>query len=143
MRTGELNNENPSKPPISSTCGRPYDLAVSTNAEAVKSQSNTISGTITYAGNEAIPKGQVKIFLKDSQTQSKSQVTVSQTQLISTGKAKTLAYTFAMPSKTKVSQVQLIEVRLERADGRLLARGSEKVREERTPTDVMLYKVVY
>ncbi|QUS57148.1 hypothetical protein [Pseudovibrio brasiliensis] len=117
--------------------------AVSTNAEAVKSQLKTISGTITYAGNEAIPKGQIKIFLKDSQTQSKSQVTASQTQLISTGKAKTLAYSFVMPTKAIASQAQLVEVRLERADGWLLARGSEKVRAERTPTDVMLYKVMY
>jgi len=117
--------------------------AVSTNAEAVKSQSNTISGTITYAGNEAIPKGQIKIFLKDSNTQSKSQVTTSQTRLISTGKAKTLAYTFAIPTKATSSQVQLIEVRLERADGLLLARGSEKVRGMKNPTDVMLYKVMY
>ncbi|EEA96930.1 hypothetical protein [Pseudovibrio sp. JE062] len=117
--------------------------AVSTNAETVKSQPKTISGTITYAGDEAIPKGQIKIFLKDSETQSKSQVSTSKTQLISTGKAKTLAYTFAMPSKTKDYQMQLIEVRLERADGWLLARGSEKVRGGETSTDVMLYKVMY
>ena len=117
--------------------------AVSTNAVAVKSQPKAITGTITYAGNEAIPKGQIKVFLKDSETQSKSQVTASQTQLISTGKAKALAYTFAIPVKTTAAQVLLIEVRLERADGWLLARGSEKVRGMRDPTDVMLYKVMY
>jgi hypothetical protein len=99
-------------------------------------------GTVTFKGGAVIPKGRLEIYLEDPAIQDKAQRRTAKMRIDSDGKSKAVAFSLAMPSGLAASPTQQIVVRLERADGWLLARGSAQVRTG-SPAQVALSAVVY
>jgi uncharacterized lipoprotein YbaY len=93
----------------------------------VSAQSTDIRGAVSFAGDKAIPEGQIKIYLEDPAIQNSTQRRVAETRVTSDGGSKTIDFSFAQPNGATVSPTLQIVARLERVDGWLVARGSAAV----------------
>jgi uncharacterized lipoprotein YbaY len=105
-------------------------------------QSADFRGTVTFKGGAVIPKGRLEIYLEDPAIQDKAKRRAAKMRIESNGKSKAMAFSLAMPAGLAASPTQRIVVRLERADGWLLARGSAQAGAG-SPAKVALSAVVY
>lgn len=114
----------------------------SSMAETATGPAGTISGRISFADGEAIPKGQIVIFLE--QPDDPSTAVRSETDISVTSDGKSTAIPFSLPTNatTAGSSLTMVVALLEREDGWLLARGSTKINPG-NPTDVTLYDVIH
>ncbi len=110
--------------------------------QTTAAQPTDVTGTLRFESGSEIPKGHIKLYLKDPASQSKMQELVAKTKLTSAGKFKSLVFTVSLPTNTSATPTQQIVARLERADGWLLARGSAKLRDD-APVDITLYKAMH
>jgi hypothetical protein len=120
-------------------------LAVGTSvlAEAGAAQSADIRGTVTFEGNEVIPKGNIEIYLDDpAVSDPAARALAPKTQLKSNGKAKEIVFSLSLPASATTSPTRQIVARLERGDSWLLARGSARLRGG-TPIAITLNTVMY
>ncbi|SDQ13696.1 hypothetical protein [Pseudovibrio sp. Tun.PSC04-5.I4] len=113
-----------------------------TGAEAIAVQSTDISGTVQFEDNAVIPKGHIKIYLKDPAIQANARELATKTQIKSAGKSKTIAFSFSLPASAIASPTLQVVARMEREDGWLLARGSAKI-EVDAPVEITLYTAMY
>ncbi|KQV40758.1 MULTISPECIES: hypothetical protein [unclassified Rhizobium] len=123
---------------MSMTVGAMAFAAVATPAAA---QSTDIHGAVTLESGSAIPKGHLEIYLEDPAVQGKARRS-AQTRIKSDGGSKTIAFSLASPAGSTVSPALRIVVRLERADGWLVARGSAPLKLG-SPVNVTLNTVTY
>jgi uncharacterized lipoprotein YbaY len=105
-------------------------------------QSADFRGTVTFKGGAVIPKGRLEIYLEDPAIQDKAKRRAAKTRIESNGKSKAMAFSLTMPAGLAASPTQRIVVRLERADGWLLARGSAQAGAG-SPAKVALSAVIY
>lgn len=106
-------------------------------------QSTHIRGTVAFKGNEAIPEGQLDIYLEDPAIKEKTQRRGAETRIKSSGGSKKLEFSLPLTASPAAASPTLrIVARLERADGWLVARGSAKV-EVGSPVHVTLKTVMY
>lgn len=110
--------------------------------QTTAAQPTDITGTVRFESGAEIPKGHIKIFLRDPKSQTKMRELVAKTQLKSIGKFKSLVFSVSLPTNASATPTQQIVARLERADGWLLARGSAKLRKD-APVDITLYTAMY
>lgn len=115
--------------------------AMAAASGSVTAQSSDISGIVEFENGEAIPKGQISVYLEDpaQQTQARS---LSAAEVKSTGGAKTVEFTLAPASSGRSSAPMQVVAQLQRADGWLLARGSVDY-QAGTPVRITLYTVMY
>ncbi|SFK97589.1 hypothetical protein SAMN04488518_1134 [Pseudovibrio ascidiaceicola] len=113
--------------------------AVSKTTEA---QASDIRGTLTFAGDTEIPKGQIKIYIEDTAIKDSKRELTSQSHLKSTGKSKNIAFSVTRPANIQTSPTLRIIAQLQRPDGWLLAEGRTKIKDDK-PVDVMLYEAMY
>lgn len=107
---------------------------------AAAAQSSQISGTVTYEGGTAIPKGQIVISL-DGKASPDTARTAPQ-PLESNGKSTAVDFAIPLPARAANSAPAEIVVQLLREDGWLLARGSAALQPGK-PVEVTLYTVMY
>ncbi|KZL10753.1 hypothetical protein [Pseudovibrio sp. Ad26] len=113
--------------------------AVSKTTEA---QASDIRGTLTFAGDAEIPKGQIKIYIEDTAIKDSKRELTSKTHLNSTGKSAAIVFSVTRPASIQTSPTLRIIAQLQRPDGWLLAEGSIKIKDDK-PVDVMLYEAMY
>lgn len=102
-----------------------------------------VSGAITFAEHAKIPKGELKLFLREtSQSHSKIELKL-QDPLKSSGTVKSYAFMASLPKTLhSVTPLQLI-AQLERSDGWLIARGSVLVSNIKAQQNITLFPVMY
>ena len=101
-----------------------------------------MDGTITFEGGGAIPEGQLAISLENSAIGDDALSRMAETRIESDGKSTAIAFALTPAADLAAATALQVVVRLERADGWLLARGSAKV-EAGTPVEVTLNTVMY
>ena len=111
--------------------------AVAAAAGSVAAQSTDIRGAVTFEGGAVIPEGHLEIYLEDN-----ARRRAAETRIKSDGKSKTMEFSLSPPASATASPTPQIVVRLERADGWLLARGSAQF-EAGSPVYVTLNTVMY
>ncbi len=116
--------------------------AVAAAAGPAASQSAAVSGTVTFAGDAVVPKGDLAIYLEDHTTPETARRRVADIRIKSDGGSKAIAFSMSAPAGPTASSKLRIVARLERADGWLLARGSAQVGLG-SPVQVTLNTVVY
>ena len=109
--------------------------------ERAAAQSTGIRGTITFEGGGRIPEGRLAIALDDPATR-ESGKQATQAQIASTGNAKELRFSLDLSDGTSLPPSTQIVVRLERADGWLLARGSTSLITGK-PVEITLFTAMY
>lgn len=107
---------------------------------AAAAQSGQISGTVTYEGGTAIPKGQIVISM-DGNT-SADNARAAQATLNSDGKSASVDFVVSMPARSANAAPAEIIAQLLREDGWLLARGSAAL-VHGAPLAITLYTVMY
>ncbi|KZK92252.1 hypothetical protein PsAD5_04007 [Pseudovibrio sp. Ad5] len=119
-------------------------LAAGTDAfsKTTEAQASDIRGTLTFAGDTEIPKGQVKIYIEDTAIKDSTRELTTQIHLNSSGKSKAIDFSVARPSNVQVSPTLRIIAQLQRPDGWLLAQGSTKIKSGK-PLGIMLYRTMY
>ncbi|KZL01271.1 MULTISPECIES: hypothetical protein [unclassified Pseudovibrio] len=119
-------------------------LAAGTDAfsKTTEAQASDIRGTLTFAGDTEIPKGQIKIYIEDTAIKDSTRELTTQTHLNSLGKSKAIDFSVARPSNVQASPTLRIIAQLQRPDGWLLAQGSIKVNSGK-PLGIMLYRTMY
>lgn len=115
-------------------------FAAATGAGA--SQSSEIRGTVEYEGGDAIPKGRLKVFLREGGSEASAQEQAVKAELQSDGAAAAINFSFSSPDAMRGSSTPQIIATLERADGWLLARGTA-VYEAGSPVRIVLYTAMY
>jgi uncharacterized lipoprotein YbaY len=116
--------------------------AVVAAAGPVAAQSTEIHGQITFKGEANIPEGHLEIYLEDPTIQDSARRRAAETRIESEGGSKAIGFSLSSPATLKTSSTLRIAVRLERADGWLVARGSAQV-EAGSPIHVTLNAVMY
>jgi len=111
--------------------------AVAAAAGSVAAQSTDIRGAVTFEGGAVIPAGHLEIYLEDN-----ARRRAAETRIKSDGKSKAMEFSLSPPASATASPTPQIVVRLERADGWLLARGSAQF-ETGSPVYVTLNTVMY
>jgi hypothetical protein len=101
-----------------------------------------MDGIVTFAGDQAIPEGSLKIYLEDITVQDESRRRLAETRLVSDGQATSLPFVLSPPIALNGAAVLDVVVRLEQPDGWLIARGSARLTIG-TPVTVMLNTVSY
>jgi uncharacterized lipoprotein YbaY len=114
-------------------------FAAATGTAAAQSD---INGAVTFAGGFVIPQGQIEIYLEDPAIQDRVQRRIAETRVSSDGGSKTIGFSLTPPANSTASPTLQIVVRLERADGWLLARGSAQ-HSANAPVSVTLNEVIY
>ena len=114
--------------------------AVVAAAGPVPAQLPDISGEVAFAGGAAIPEGELEIYLEDPAIQESELRRAAEARMKSDGKSEVIAFSFSSNSTT--SPTLRVVARLERGDGRLVARGSAQV-ETGSPVHVTLNVVIY
>ncbi|WP_108819464.1 hypothetical protein [Pseudovibrio sp. Alg231-02] len=119
-------------------------LAAGTDAysKTTEAQASDIRGTLTFAGDTEIPKGQIKIYIEDTAIKDSTRELTTQTHLKSSGKSKTIDFSVTRPSNIQASPTLRIIAQLQRPDGWLLAQGSTKIKSSK-PLGIMLYRTMY
>ncbi|MBK4214340.1 hypothetical protein JJJ17_00225 [Paracoccus caeni] len=115
-------------------------IAAATGAGA--SEAHKIQGTVEYESGEVIPKGRLKVFLRNSTSEAGAQQDAIEAELQSDGGSDSISFSFSPPEMAVASSGHEIIATLERADGWLLARGSS-VYEPNFPVRIVLYTVMY
>ena len=105
-------------------------------------QPTDIRGEVTFEGGAVIPKGNLEIYLEDPAVQDGAQRRAAETRVVSEGGSASISFSLPAPASPAASLPLRIVARLERADGWLVARGSEEV-EEGSPVHVTLNPVMY
>ncbi|AYG63921.1 hypothetical protein [Rhizobium jaguaris] len=116
--------------------------AVAALAGPVAAQSTDIRGSVTFESGAVIPKGHLEIYLEDTASQNNPRRRASQTRIRSDGGSKAIAFSLPPPASSAASRTLRIVVRLERADGWLVARGSTQLKAA-SPVNVTLNTVMY
>ncbi len=111
-------------------------------AGAAPAHSVEISGTVEFEGGAAIPKGEIEIHIEDPTVRESAQHGAAETRVASSGKSRTIEFSFSLPSSSTASPGSQIIARLERADGWLLARGSAQLAID-APVYITLYTAMY
>jgi uncharacterized lipoprotein YbaY len=110
------------------------------NARAL-AQNADIRGTVTFSGDKTIPDGFLAIYLEDPGVADSARRRLAETRIESDGGATVVAFSLPRPANATAATARVV-VRLERADGWLLARGSTRL--DAGPTvEVTLDEVVY
>ncbi len=119
-------------------------LAVGTGAisKTTGAQTSDIRGTLTFAGDADIPKGQIRIYLEDTAIKNSAREFASRTDLKSSGKSKAINFSVSRSSNIQASPTLRIVAQLQRPDGWLLAQGSIKLKPGK-PHNIMLYETMY
>ena len=99
-----------------------------------------ITGTVELAGGEAIPKGQVRIYIEGSDAGAPQGD--REAKVRSDGGLKTVDFSLAQPATPSAMPSLRVIARLERDDGWLLARGSA-LAESGSPVRIILRTVMY
>ncbi|GHB24392.1 hypothetical protein GCM10007094_10550 [Pseudovibrio japonicus] len=110
--------------------------------QTTAAQPTDVTGMLRFESGAEIPKGHIKIFLRDPESQPKMRELVAKTQVKSIGKFKSLTFSVTLPPNMSASPTQQIVARLERADGWLLARGSAKLKNDEA-VDITLYTAMH
>lgn len=131
--------------PIRSTDRRAVLVAVGAAAVAaiagrVSAQAAHVGGRVAFQGGAVVPEGRLEIYVDDPAVPDRSRGRGPRTRLASDGKST--AIDFSLTSPGPASPTSRIVVRLERADGWLLARGSARL-EAGSPVEVTLNAVAY
>ncbi|MGG9998463.1 hypothetical protein ACQU0X_00050 [Pseudovibrio ascidiaceicola] len=113
--------------------------AVSKTTEA---QASDIRGTLTFAGDTEIPKGQIKIYIEDTAIKDSARELTPKTHLNSTGKSTAIAFSVTRPANIQTSPTLRIIAQLQRPDGWLIAQGSIKINDNNS-LDIVLYRTMY
>lgn len=108
----------------------------------VAARSTDMDGTVSFEGGVAIPEGYLEISIENPAIGDDALSRVAETRIESDGKAKTIAFALTPAAGAGVAPALRVVVRLERADGWLLARGSAQV-EAGSPVEVTLSTVMY
>ena len=102
-----------------------------------------IHGEVTYSTGGAIPEGYLKIRLEDPSGGSKAERRIAEVHVKSSGAVDAEPFTLKAPRSRVEGTTQLeVVARLEREDGWLIARGSERIRGTE-PVSVTLNTVMY
>lgn len=112
-------------------------VAVAATAGPVAAQSMEIRGEVTFEGGANIPVGHLEIYLEDH-----ARRRVAEMRVKSDGGSKTIGFSMSPPASSGASPTLRVVVRLERADGWLVGRGSTEV-EAGSPVHVTLNAVMY
>lgn len=115
-------------------------FAAATGAGAA--QSSEIRGTVEYEGGDAIPKGRLKVFLREEGSEPSAQEQAVRAEIQSDGAAAAINFAFPSPGALRGSSTPQIIATLERADGWLLARGTA-VYEAGSTVRIVLYTAMY
>lgn len=99
-----------------------------------------ITGTVEFAGGEAIPKGEVRIYIEGSDVGAPQGD--MEAKVRSDGGLKTVDFSLAQPATPSAMPSLRVIARLERDDGWLLARGSARA-ESGSPVRIILRTVMY
>lgn len=113
--------------------------AISKTTEA---QASDIRGTLTFAGDTEIPKGQIKIYIEDTAIKDSTRELTTQTHLKSSGKSKAIDFSVTRPSNIQASPTLRIIAQLQRPDGWLLAQGSTKIKSGKS-LNIIFYQTMY
>ena len=108
----------------------------------VTARSTEMDGTVTFEGGKAIPEGYLRIYLEDPAIDDEGLRRVAETRIESDGASTAIAFALSPPAGLDAASPLEVVVRLERADGWLLARGSTRV-EADAPIEVTLNIVMY
>ena len=111
-------------------------------AASVSAQSTEIRGEVSFKGGLAIPEGHIGIYLEDPSEQDSTRRSIAETGVESDGKSTEIVFAISRPESATVSPRLQIVVRLERADGWLIARGSARPGAS-SAVRVTLSKVIY
>ncbi|MDD7911549.1 hypothetical protein PUV47_16585 [Pseudovibrio exalbescens] len=111
--------------------------------QPVNAQTQKISGTISFADQELIPEGSLKLYLKSTARPDSKTELETETPLESRGKTGTLAFVANLPEALEPTAPFQLIARLERADGWLLARGAASLKKPDMPQEITLYTVMY
>jgi hypothetical protein len=101
-----------------------------------------MEGTVTFEGGGVIPEGRLEIYLENPAIDDKGLQRVAETRIESDGRSKAITFSLPPPAGLMVSPDLQIVVRLERADGWLIARGSSQF-EAGSPAQITLSTVMY
>ncbi|MET0745189.1 MAG: hypothetical protein ABWY78_17590 [Microvirga sp.] len=116
--------------------------AAAAAAGPVAAQPMDIRGAVTFKSGAAIPEGQLEITLEDPAVRDQARRRAATARIKSDGGSRAIAFALSPPASTTASPTLRIVVRLERADGWLVARGSARIKAG-SPVDVTLDAVVY
>ncbi|WP_037283884.1 hypothetical protein [Rubellimicrobium mesophilum] len=122
-------------------------LAAGTAAVAVilgpaSAQPADIAGTVGFEGGQAIPKGEIRIYVDDPAAHDGGRDHAAEARVSSDGGATSVEFTLSPPATSAASPSTRIVARLERSDGWLLARGSAQL-EDGSPVHIVLHNVLY
>lgn len=117
-------------------------VTVGVVAGKVPAQSADINGVVEFEGGAPIPKGEIEIHVEDPTTQDDVRQGASTTRVRSDGASRTIDFTLSSSTSSAASLGAQIVVRLERADGWLLARGSAQL-QIGSPVYITLHTVMY
>lgn len=113
-------------------------LAMATGSLAA--QAADIRGTVDFEGGQAIPKGQLQIYVDGAATGQK-QAGAAPAQVESNGKATAIDFALPAPNLKSAAALEIV-AQLQRADGWLLARGSAEYTPG-APMRITLFTVMY
>ena len=115
-------------------------LAAATGTSSA--QTTDLVGEIRFTHDTVIPAGQIEVYLEDLAVQDRALRRVAETRVNSDGASKMIGFSLSRPASLTDTPTLQIVVRLQRADGWLIARGSTPI-DVNAPVQVTLNEVMY